>query len=76
MFLLDDGETASTGSALALLEGDGFFYSTAGFKISGQDLKIVVEVSYSDSQPCSPVLRNIWKHNQSNKAPASQAGTH
>jgi hypothetical protein len=76
MFLLDDGEAASTGAALALLEGKGFLYSTAGFKVSGQDLKIIVEVSYSDSQPCSPVLRNIWKHNQSNKAQPAAAGTH
>ncbi len=65
-------------SKLVLDESDGKYSSW--FRLDdylGQDITFVIDVSYSRENSCpSFVLEETWKHNQSNKAPASQAGTH
>jgi hypothetical protein len=64
-------------SLLEISESGGSKYSWFSLReYSGQDISFVISAGYTNEESCSFILEENWKHNQSNKAPASQAGTH
>lgn len=73
----DQSQGQNAGSTYLRLKDEGdVLTSSVTYLDSKNILTVRVVASYPTGMDCELIIANEWKHNQSKKAPAPQAGTH